>query len=131
MANLDKAEIVADAKVKALQITDLYDLLTGNKEFDNVPVINDQNSQLMHVYKGTFDCGDTDGKDIIQLPAGAVEIVINSDNDVMFSEHSSFSSYDRIPAGIPENIGIVRRDNLYLKNTGAGSIVVYFHFVIL
>jgi len=65
------------------------------------------------------------------IPANAAEIVINSDNDVMFSEHSSFSSYDRIPAGIPENIGIVRRDNLYLKNTGAGSIVVYFHFVIL
>ncbi len=65
------------------------------------------------------------------VPGNAAEIVINSDEDVMVSEHSSFSSYYRILAGIPENIGIVRRDNLYLKNTGASSIVVYFRFVTL
>lgn len=65
------------------------------------------------------------------VPENAAEIRINSDDDVMVSEHSNFSSYDRIPAGIPDIIGIVRRDNIYLKNTGAGSIVVYFRFVTL
>lgn len=65
------------------------------------------------------------------IPENAAEIVINCDDDVMVSEHSDFSSYYRIPAGIPENIGIVRRDNLYLKNTSGSSIVVYFRFVTL
>ena len=74
----------------------------------------------------TITAGSTQ---LLTIPTNAAEVIINSDDDVMLGLDSSFTEYDRIPAGIPANIQCGKLSTMYLKNAGSASITVYFRFV--